>query len=286
MRQFAVTTGDLHRRKVANAKGVPQLILLTDSLKAVLRRTLPETYQRLQQSITDRRLRRVTMTIVREHGLVVQSGPFAGMSYISEAVCSSLVPKLLGSYEAELHGVLEQIFTRDYQTVIDVGCAEGYYAVGLALKLPHAEVHAFDIDGRARALCTELAQANNVAERVIVEGECNHERLNSLIRGRTLIVCDCEGCELQLLDPELAPEILKSDLVVELHDMIDQRISPAILSRFATTHDLTLVDSVERDPNAFPILRNFDRLTQRTAVAEFRDAPMQWAYLQAKAALP
>lgn len=259
--------------------------MLTDSLKAVLRRTLPGIYQRLQQSLTDRRLRLVTTKLEQEHGLRVQSGPFAGMAYISEAVCSSLVPKLLGSYETELHGVLEQILMRDYQTVIDVGCAEGYYAVGLALKLPRAEVHAFDIDARARALCTKLAQANNVAERVLVDGECNHERLNSLIRGRTLIICDCEGCELQLLDPELAPEILKSDLVVELHDMIDQRISPAILSRFATTHDITLVDTEERDPNAFPILKTFDRLTQRTAVAEFRDAPMQWAYLQAKAAL-
>jgi hypothetical protein len=97
-------------------------------------------------------------------------------------------------------------------------------------------------------------------------------------------VCDCEGCELHLLDPNFAPEIKKSDLVVELHDMIDPNITPTILSRFAATHEITLVDTAERDPNAFPILRNFDRLTQRTAVAEFRDASMQWGYLEAKPA--
>lgn len=258
--------------------------MLTNSLKAVLRRSLPKTYRSLQQSLTDRRLGRVSRMLEKECGLVVQSGPFAGMAYVSEAICSSLVPKLLGSYEAELHDVLTQILTRDYETVIDIGCAEGYYAVGLALSLPRARVHAFDIDARARELCTKLAQANKVVERVIVEGECDHERLNSLIRGRTLIVCDCEGCELHLLDPNLAPEIKKSDLVVELHDMIDPNITPTILSRFAATHEITLVDTEERDPNAFPILRNFDRLTQRTAVAEFRDTPMQWGYLQAKAA--
>jgi hypothetical protein len=217
-----------------------------------------------------------------ERGLVVQSGPFAGMGYLSEAVCSSLVPKLLGSYEAELHEVLAEILSRDYETVIDVGCAEGYYAVGLALALPRARVHAFDIDARARELCTTLARANKVEERVIVEGECDHERLNSLICGPTLIVCDCEGCELQLLDPELAPELLKSDLLIELHDMIVPNITPTILSRFAETHEVTLVDAAERDPSAFPILKDFDLLTQRTAVAEFRDGPMQWGYLQAK----
>ena len=256
--------------------------MLMDSLKALLRRLLPGSYKRVQQSVTDRRLRRLSLMLEKECGLVVQTGPFAGMTYVSEAICSSLVPKLLGSYEAELHDILAQVLTRDYETVIDVGCAEGYYAVGFALRLPRARVHAFDIDARARELCIKLAQANQVAERVMVEGECDHQRLNSLIRGRTLIICDCEGCELHLLDPDLAPEIKKSDLVVELHDMMDPNITPTILSRFAATHDITLVDAAERDATTFPILRNLNRLTRRTAVAEFRDGPMQWGYLQVK----
>ncbi len=226
--------------------------MLTKALKAVLLRLLPRTYRSWQQSFADRRLRRVITLLEKECGLIVQTGPFVGMTYVSEAICSSLVPKLLGSYEAELHALLTQIVTRDYQTVIDVGCAEGYYAVGLALRLPRARVYAFDINARARELCAKLA--------------------------------DCEGCELQLLDPALAPELKKSDLLVELHDTIDPRITPTILSRFTLSHEITLVDSGERDPTAFPILRNFDHLTQRTAVAEFRDAPMQWGYLQAKSA--
>lgn len=257
--------------------------MLTASLKAALRSSLPGPYNSLQQSLANRRLRRVQRAIEDKFGLVVQSGPFAGMAYISEAVCSSLVPKLLGSYEAELHQALAEILSSDYETVIDVGCAEGYYAVGLALGLPRARVYAFDIDERARALCTSLADANDVTERVFVSGECNHERLNSLIRGRTLIVCDCEGCELQLLDPGSAPELVKSDLLVELHDMILPNITPTILSRFANTHDTTLIDAEERDPKAFAALKDFDPLTQRTAVAEFRDGPMQWGYLKAKA---
>jgi hypothetical protein len=256
--------------------------MLVDSLKTILRNSLPGPYRSLQESLANRRLRRVSRMIEDECGLVVQSGPFAGMAYVSEAVCSSLVPKLLGSYEAELHEVLAEILTRDYETVIDVGCAEGYYAVGLALGLPRARVHAFDIDARARKLCTSLAQANKVADRVIVAVECDHEKLNKLICGSTLIVCDCEGCELQLLDPKFAPAILKSDLLVELHDMIVPNITPTILSRFAATHEITLVDAEERNPNDFPLLKDFDQLTQRTAVAEFRDGQMQWGYLRAR----
>jgi hypothetical protein len=256
--------------------------MLTDSLKSLLRRSLPGAYNNLQEYLADRRLRRVQQALEARHGLVVQSGPFAGMAYVSEAVCSSLVPKLLGSYEAELHGLLTKILTREYEAVIDVGCAEGYYAVGLALSLPRAQVHAFDIDERARTLCAKLAQANNVSERVIVEGLCDHERLNTLIRGRTLIVCDCEGCELQLLDPALAPQLKHCDLIVELHDMLVPNVTPAIVERFAATHEITLIDAEERDPAAFSSLNDFDRLTQRTAVAEFREGPMQWGYLEAR----
>jgi hypothetical protein len=74
---------------------------------------------------------------------VVRHGLFYGMKYPSlEAAGSTLYPKLLGSYERELHGIMERIVRTDYATVVDIGCAEGYYAAGLALRLPEARVFA------------------------------------------------------------------------------------------------------------------------------------------------
>jgi hypothetical protein len=58
------------------------------------------------------------------------------MAYIPQAVGSALIPKLLGCYEAELHGVIACALNTTYDTIIDIGCAEGYYAVGLALHFP------------------------------------------------------------------------------------------------------------------------------------------------------
>ncbi|HEX8180630.1 MAG TPA: methyltransferase [Pyrinomonadaceae bacterium] len=257
--------------------------MLTESLKPILRRALPGPYNSIQSTLATYRSKRVVRTLVKRYGLVVQAGPFAGMSYVRQAVCSTLAPKLLGSYEQELHGVLTEILATDYTTIIDVGCAEGYYAVGLALRLPQARVHAFDIEARARALCNTMAQANNVAGQVVIEEECTLARLQALTeKGRTLIVCDCEGCEFQLLQPELVPGLLTSDLLVELHDMIDPRITPAITARFAATHDITLLDSTDRDPGAYPALKDFNLLTRRVAISEFRDGPMQWAFMRPK----
>ena len=228
------------------------------------------------------RLSRLFRVVSRRDGLVVQSGPFASMKYTSRAVGSSLLPKLLGSYEAELHGVLVQILDNKYDTVVDIGCAEGYYAVGLAMRLPTARVFAFDVEPTALRLCSEMAATNEVKARVAVEGECKIDRLQSLTEGRALVICDCEGCEYDLLRPDLAPNLKSTDILVELHDFIDPRITTAIFERFASTHDISLINSEERDPLAYSALRDFSPMDQRMAVAEFRDGKMQWGWLRAK----
>src|SRR5712672_3591091 len=70
----------------------------------------------------------------RTHSMV-QQGPFRGMRYIDRALCSTLVPKWLGIYEREVGGCIEEAITLPFQTVVDIGAAEGYYAVGLALRM-------------------------------------------------------------------------------------------------------------------------------------------------------
>ncbi len=61
------------------------------------------------------RLNRIQQTIVREHGNRVLSGPFAGMLYeIPRAIDSVITPKQIGSYEAEVHDVIERIVKTDY----------------------------------------------------------------------------------------------------------------------------------------------------------------------------
>jgi ribosomal protein L11 methylase PrmA len=205
------------------------------------------------------------------------------MAYVSEAVCSSLVPKLIGSYEAELNETLAILFKKDFKRIVDIGCAEGYYAVGLAMKLPEAQVYAFDIDAKARELCRQLALANNVGDRLIIESECNHERLRELTTERTLIVSDCEGCELELLQPDLVPGFRNCDLVVELHEMVTAGITETILNRFLDSHEITLIDSETRDASQYPAIKHYPAAVRATAVAEFRDTRMQWAHMSAKA---
>jgi hypothetical protein len=247
-----------------------------------------------RHKIRARRLRRVLRVVLAKHGLVVQSGPFAGMRYTPgvidsalgtpRALGSALIPKLLGCYEAELQGVLEGALERGYAEVIDIGSAEGYYAVGLALRLPGARVHAFEVDGLRRRLCAEMARANGVAERVVMAGACDGAALAALASGHPLVVCDCEGYELDLLQPDVIPGLRGCDLLVELHDSANPIISETILARFAPSHDLTLIQSAEMHPADYPALLSLGADDQRFALSEERPPGMQWVFMQAKRA--
>src|ERR1041385_3438998 len=49
----------------------------------------------------------------------VVAGAFEGLSYVSTSKGSSIGPKLLGTYELELRGIVEGIIARRYRTVIN-----------------------------------------------------------------------------------------------------------------------------------------------------------------------
>jgi len=75
---------------------------------------------------------------------IVQNGHFKGMKYIKRSSGSALLPKILGSYEEPIQGwIREVIEDKNYENILDIGCAEGYYACGFAMV--RQEVAQFDV---------------------------------------------------------------------------------------------------------------------------------------------
>ena len=222
---------------------------------------------------------RAKRSLVRRYGKVVLSGPFRGMRYGDDVVCSAYVAKLLGSYEQELHDGIEQLLRSGYRTVVDVGAAEGYYAVGFALRLPEAQIHAFDTDVDAQRYCARLARLNERSDRVHVHGICDDPALQPLVGPNTLVICDCEGFEAELLDPARVPGLYETDMLVELHEFLRPGVTDQILRRFEGSHTAKLIDTAERNPDAYPALAELSREDRYCAVREGRPAAMQWAVL-------
>jgi len=222
----------------------------------------------------------ISAALVQALGLNVLTGPFAGMTLPNEASWGDgdLPPKLLGCYEAELHPAIAKAISRDPQVVVNIGCAEGYYAVGMARALPQARVLAFDADAKAQAICARAAAANQVVDRVKVEGACGAETLLRLTSepARMLLIVDCEGAELPLLDPVQVPQLGRCDMIIECHDFVNPSITGAMQARFGGSHDVENIVEGPRDPNQFTWLRRMQSLDRWLAVNENRPTTMNW----------
>ncbi len=223
----------------------------------------------------------VANTLVQKSGHRVLSGPFKGMDYSVPASEGARAARLMGSYEASLAPVIETAVARRYRQIIDVGCAEGYYAVGMALRLPRARVWARDASTAAQDLCREHARRNGVADRVEVGGLMGPQEFDWCKRKRTLVICDIEGAEEVLLDPVAAPGLLVADILVECHDLMRPGLSDRIAARFAPTHAIARIGR-SLTPAALPdwmeSLSDMDRLI---ALWEWRGGPTPWLWMQA-----
>ena len=128
---------------------------------------------------------------------IVRNGPFKGLKYpefISYG--SAISPKIIGSYESELHPIIEEFCKKEYSQIINIGSGEGYYAVGLAKRIPNAVIHAYELLPEAQKFIKQMAELNGVANRIVIHGNCTEEELLSFsYSNRTLIICDCEGAE-------------------------------------------------------------------------------------------
>ena len=222
----------------------------------------------------------ITNTLVARSGSTVQSGPFAGMNYGIRASEGSGSARLLGVYEASLAPVIETIIARAYPLVVDIGSAEGYYAVGLARRMPATRILARDENPRAQDLCRRLAALNGVEARVEIGGRMDHADFSLCTAQKTLILCDIEGAEADLLDPALAPGLLAADILVECHDVMRPGLTALLTGRFATTHHVTRIDRALNAtlPGWMEELSDLDRLI---ALWEWRAGPTPWLWMQA-----
>jgi hypothetical protein len=185
----------------------------------------------------------------------ILSGPFKGMKYVHRSIESGYTPKLFGTYERELHPILEELFKEKFDLIVDVGAAEGYYAVGLAMRFPVPPVIAYEAIERGQELIAEMACFNGVETRIEIKGYCSREELKATLERsiNNFILMDVEGAELELLRPDLIPALKYAHILLELHDCFYPGLSREIESRFISTHTITGIKQTGRTTDDLPV---------------------------------
>ena len=217
---------------------------------------------------------RVSKIVHARVGGVVQRGPFRGMRLTPLLTDTSA--KVLGSYEKELHDTFERLLAARPDRIVNVGCSDGYYAIGCKLRLSQAEVWAFDASEYFRGVVATTAGLNGVD--VNVGGFLEPDGLEAIVRDNTtLVICDCEGCEYELLDPRHAPSLRGATLLVELHEQPGQ--PQEFLERFSASHRTTLIESEPRRADDYHELDGLPDHDRSLAVWE-RPFTMTWAVIE------
>jgi predicted O-methyltransferase YrrM len=174
--------------------------------------------------------------------------------------------------------------SRRYQAVIDIGAAEGYYAVGLAWRMPTTQVTAFEARQDCQAHLLALAELNNVADRIRIHGFCTPELLSDALATdlSTLVFCDCEGGERDLLDPVRIAALRRADILVELHDFLSPGVAELIRARFSATHEVIPIAAAPRSQDDWPSsLSAIPQDWRRAAMEEDRAPGQAWFFLSA-----
>lgn len=209
---------------------------------------------------------------------VIVAGVFAGVKFTDNQVFGTPMAKLLGTYEMELRDVLSNIGSAQCDRLINVGGAEGYYAVGGAVSWDIQEVIVYEALEEGRKLITCIAKKNGVLDKMRVLGNCSEDDLYALSseESRDILIMDIEGNELRLLSERVLDRLRKSIVVVEAHDFVCPGCSLAIRKRLQKTHDVSVISSQTRTPADFPLNIPVTSKCKTALMNERRPGIMEW----------
>jgi len=214
---------------------------------------------------------------VAEHGgLNIQEGPFREMKLPPELLREHLAPYLLGCYEQELHADIERVISLKPACFVDIGAKFGYYAIGMAMRVPGIRVIAFDTDPWARRMIQQTAKLNDV--RIEVRSFCSRAWMSQRIPEHSFVISDCEGFEATLFSGPLGGGALSSRFLVETHDHEVPGATDTVTSCLLLDHE---VREIGQDPAA-PDVQFLSKEDAALAVSDLRPSGQRWLFAEPK----
>lgn len=208
----------------------------------------------------------------------IGSGPFRAVRLSELEVFGGQMAKLLGTYELELHAPLERIKRLQPSLVLNVGGAEGYYAVGMAAAWGVERIIVYELTAEGRDIIAANANLNGIGEHLDIRGVCTARNLLETLRNESvqLMIMDIEGAELDVLEPDVLRGLKNCIVVIESHDFCRPGCIDELCSRFQDTHSIEIITSGKRIVLDFPYVSHMPAILKKWLMDEERPGPMQW----------
>ena len=255
-------------------------IIKRDGIRLFLVKLIAKT---LGVEIGIRRFRQeVWSTLSKAHNHKVAYGPFKGMSLPKNLWWGDdRITQTLGIYEEH---VLKQLIENRNQgatKLIDIGAADGYFAIGMTFSKIYQTCIAFEISEEGRKRISENAKSNRCEDCIEIHGEADLESLTEALSGpeTSTVLIDIEGCEYDLLNDKMLKLLSDSFVICELHNnLIDDGLARerALLQRASKYFNTSLIKRETYNPNAFSELNHLDDTHRLIAVSEGRSKNTEW----------
>jgi hypothetical protein len=219
---------------------------------------------------------------------IVSMGPFNGLKFSDKLGWGNqndLTSQLLGFYELEVVKLIHELASHD-RVFIDIGAANGFYAVGVAKCFDINHVYCYEMTEWGRSAILNNAIINNVQHKLSILGKCDQEALSkascAYANSSCIVLVDIEGGEFKLLDKNAFQLFRYSDIIVELHDWMSDDLSATqkMLINSSETHHHSFFRNNGRDPMGCKLISHLPEDYQWLACSESRERSMQWVHFQ------
>lgn len=197
-------------------------------------------------------------SLVEKIGNRIYFGPFSGLKIPKESFNYLTVSEFLGLYESCLHFKFESLINLELENVILVGGNNGYYAAGISYLLAPKLINIYESETIFHPIIKSWFNLNNVSK-FNIKGKATIEEFKQIDLKIDFIFMDCEGYELELLNPQLFLWQQKAEILLELHPFYVDNLIATITSRFKKTHKIEIIyDDFNEDVKIETILKGID----------------------------
>ncbi len=221
------------------------------------------------------------------------SGPYKGTYLINRSHWSKFDygSKLLGFYEEQIQDLIVDIQKKNnLKLFLNIGCGDGYHALGLVKNKFFDKSICYDISSEARNILEINIKKNKLYDKFLIRKKANINEIKKDLETNKiqeiLFLIDIEGAEFTLFQDEDLDFLKKSFIIIEDHNFLikENKLKENFYSSINKYFNVKLIENGPRNP--FKIQNDFfDQLNDDSRyllLSEGRSQKMRWIFLSPK----
>lgn len=179
-------------------------------------------------------------SLIEKIGNRIYFGPFSGIKIPQEAYDFLTISEILGLYESCLHSRITNLLNQDISNVILIGGNNGYYTAGISCLFNPQIINVYESEAKFHPIINSWFIKNKLSN-VNILGKATIEEFERIESKVDFVFMDCEGYEIELLNPQLFLWQQKTEILLELHPFYKDNLIAILTSRFKKTHKIEII---------------------------------------------